>query len=178
MINQTAAAAPRHADAELTMTTTHAAKPADRAKRDTKNAALEMAAAELTRKREAWLTSESAEPAEPPKPREPVESVEVKLLDGRLVVFGPPADVSLTMRIATTIPEATTNPLIERLARVCMSVRSIDGQQVRPIGNMVDMRVMANTIGDQGIEILHYWFNEYWGEIKLSELQLIKKNLR
>lgn len=171
---------PEHADVELTMRRTAPRSPTAATDRAKKNALMAEAVEDLARKRLASEAGAAAEAADkqPPKPREPVDSVEVKLLDGRTVLFGPPKDISLTMRIAQVIPEAATNMTIERLARVCMSIRSIDGQMPKPIGNMVDLTLMANHVGDAGIDILHYWFGEYWGEIKLSELQLIKKNMR
>jgi hypothetical protein len=168
---------PKVADAELTVSTT-AKGNTPTATRAKKNALMEKAVADLQAKGAAQAAAPKEPDAPPPKPREPVETIEVKLLDGRLIVFGPPSGVSLTMRIATTIPEATNNMIVQSLARVCMSVRSIDGQVPRPIGNMVDLTLMANNLGDQGLDILNYWFNEHWGDIKISELGLVKKNLR
>lgn len=165
-------------DAELRIAT-HA-KPTrktsdDRAK---KNAELAAKAAEMRERNTAAPAAEPDAPTATPEPREDVESVEIKLLDGRNVVLGPPKGVSLTMRIAMTIPEATTNPVIDRLARVLMSVRSVDDKQPRLVGSLLDLTRLANEIGDVGIDELHFWFEKHWGNLRISDLQLLKKNLR
>jgi hypothetical protein len=174
-------AAARHADAELTVSTKAEPKAPERAARDEKNAAL-MASAQ--RMREAnTAAAETAETPEPPPPREDVESIEVELTDKRRVVLGPPVGVSLTMRIAMSIPEALNNPVVDKLARLCMSIRSVaekDGAPLapKPISNMLDLRRMADTIGDVGMDELNFWYDRHWGNVRISDLQLLKKNLR
>jgi hypothetical protein len=157
--------------------------PTDQATRAAKNAELAARAGEMRERAAAESAAEAAGQTEEPEtsptePRENVESVEVKLLDGRVVVLGPPKGVSLTMRIAMTLPDFARDPLRDRLARVLMSVRSIDGRTPKPIGNVVDLTTLANEVGDTGFEELHFWWNKYWGELKISDLQLLKKNLR
>jgi hypothetical protein len=173
------AAAPGQIDAELRIST-H--KAPTRKATDTRakiNAELAEKAAAMRERNTAAPSQEPAqEAAAVPEPREDVESIEIKLLDGRVVVLGPPKGVSMTMRIAMTIPEATTNPVIDRLARVLMSVRSVDEKQPRLIGNLVDLTRLANEIGDVGIDELHFWFEKHWGNLRISDLQLLKKNLR
>lgn len=117
-------------------------------------------------------------PAEPPASREDVESIEVKMLDGRTVLFGPPKGVSLTMRIALNVPEAVANPVLDRLCRILMSVQEIDGKKPKPIGNLIDLTRMANEVGDVAIDELFTWLNRFWGDLKISDLQVLKKNLR
>jgi hypothetical protein len=173
------AAAPGQIDAELRIST-H--KAPTRKAADTRakiNADLAEKAAEMRERAAAAPPQEVAEAAAAvPAPREDVESIEIKLLDDRVVVLGPPKGVSLTMRIAMTIPEAITNPMVNFLARTLMSVRSVNGQPLRPIGNIVDLTKLANEIGDVGIEELNFWYQKHWGELRVSDLQLLKKNLR
>jgi hypothetical protein len=167
----------RHADAELRINTKAAPKPEARQARDTKNAEL-AASATAMRERNAAAAQTPAESEALPPPREDVESIEVKLLDGRMVEFGPPPGISLTMRIAMTIPDATSNPVIDRLARVCMCIRTIDGKQPRQIANIVDLTAVANMLGDVPIDELAFWYDKHWGQVRISDLQLLKKNLR
>lgn len=164
---------PRQPDAELTVRSRRPPNPGVAAARDEKNAALALAADEL-RKRQAQPAIPDLDA--PPPPREDVESVEVELLDGRKVYFGPPPGVSLTMRIAITFPGAASE--LDRLARICMSIRSVDGQPMRAITNIVELTAVANAIGDAGIDELNFWFDRHWGVLRISDLQLLKKNLR
>lgn len=160
-------------DAELRVSSRAPRNRTSEQTRASKNAAMETAVAHLRRQDDT-----EDEAPKTPEPRETVESIEVVLLDGRVILFGPPPNISLTMKIALSIPEAATNATVERLARVCMSIRQIDGKPPRLIANMVDLTMMANIIGDAGIDILHHWFQKYWGEVRVADLQLTKKNLR
>ena len=166
-------------DAELTISTsTRPKRPAGAEQQAKKNDALAATAAAMRERAAAQAEQPPEAPAEPPAPREDVESIEVKLLDGRTVLFGPPKGVSLTMRIAMNFPEATTNPMIDRLARVLMSVQAVDGKTPRPIGNMIDLTKMANEIGDIGIDELFTWLQRFWGDLRINDTQVLKKNLR
>lgn len=165
-------------DVELKISNTHRA-PRRAQTQQAKNEALAKVANEMRERQAAEAAKPPEEPTAPlPEPREDVESIEWKLLDGRVVVFGPPPGVSLTMRIAMSIPDATTNPVIDRLARVLMSIRSVDGEKPAPIGNIVEMTKLANRIGDSGIDELHWLFERHWGQLRVSDAQLLKKNLR
>ncbi len=108
-------------------------------------------------------------------PREDVESVELSLPDGRVVEFGPPNGVSLTLRVAT-FPDMP--PRAVGLVQVLMCVRSIDGQAQRPLNNMVDVQKLANTLGDPAIDLLATLYTELWPPLSPSDLPTIKKNLR
>lgn len=170
-------AEPPHADAELRISTKAPQRPEAQRQRTAKNEALATSAAQM-RERASQAAAEPAAPAEVPAAREDVESVEIELLDKRKVVLGPPPGISLTMRIAMTIPDATTNPVVDKLARLCMSVRLINGEKPRAITNIVDLTAVANTIGDVGIDELNFWYEKHWGTLRISDLQLLKKNLR
>lgn len=162
-------------DAELRIT--NSVKPAERkAAQAAKNAALAKTAAEMRERQAAADAAPPDKPDEVVQPREDIESIEVALLDGRKVLFGPPKGVSLTMRIAMSIPDATM--IIDRLARVLMSVRSIDGKPPPVIANMMDLTKAANEIGDVGMDELNFWYDKYWGNLRVSDAQVLKKNLR
>lgn len=167
-----------HADAELRISSRAEPKPEARKNRDEKNAALTKSANEMRERNAAEALGSSQETAAAPPPREDVESIEVELHDKRKVVLGPPSGVSLTMRIAMTIPDATTNPVVDKLARLLLSVRSVDGKVPIPIANIVDLTKMANVIGDVGVDELNFWYDRHWGNVRISDLQLLKKNLR
>jgi len=107
-------------------------------------------------------------------PREDVDSVEVQLPCG-LVEFGPPAGVSLTMRIAT-FPDVTARSTM--VLRVLMYVRAIDGKPMRAITNMTEAQRLANIIGDRYIDYLADLMTTYWPPINTADLPVIKKNLR
>ena len=126
---------------------------------------------------EANALADSADTAED-KPREDIESVELKLPDGRDVVFGPPAGISLTARVAMLMAGTPPSDAMDMIARCCLSVRSLDGKKLPPITNRVDIQKCANIVGDGGLDVLAYVLSEYWPAVKLKELQTIKKNLR
>jgi len=159
-------------DVELKLTNTSPRR--QNATQQQKNQSLSDTAAKMRERQAAEQQSEPEAPA--PTPREDVESVEVKLTDGRKVLFGPPKGISLTMRIAMHFPEASA--VIDRLARVLMSIQEIDGKKPISISNMVDLTRLANEVGDTGIDELNFWLQRYWGNIQLSDTQVLKKNLR
>lgn len=169
----------RKADAELSISVAAPKRTEAAAVRTQKNAELAASAAAMRERNAAAREAEQTnEKTELPPPHEDVESIEVVLIDKRKILLGPPPGVSLTMRIALNIPEATTNQVIDKLARVLMSVRSIDEKVPAPITNLVSMQALANVIGDVGIDELNFWFDRHWGNLRISDLQLIKKNLR
>lgn len=114
--------------------------------------------------------------AAPAKPRERVESLEIKLPDGRVVLFGPPTAVALQMRIAGLVGDNLNN-FTATFAKTILSVRNIDGQPVPAVGNMVDVQRVANMIGEDGVDLLMLALNQYWPPVTIGELQVVKKNL-
>ncbi len=120
---------------------------------------------------------EQADMPPPAKPRENIESLEIKLPDGRVVVFGPPAGVALQMRIANLLGPDLNN-FTAMMARAMMSVRTIEGQPPGAIGNMVDVQRVANMLGEDAVDLLMLALNQYWPPVTVAELQIVKKNLR
>lgn len=110
-------------------------------------------------------------------PREDIDTIELTLPDGRMVVFGPPNGVSLTMRISMLLGERQTETM-HSLARVCMCVRSLDGKPLPPIGNMVDLQKACNILGDAALDLLGFQLTLCWPPMLLGELPNVKKNLR
>ena len=87
------------------------------------------------------------------KPREDIETIELKLPDGRDVVFGPPAGVSLTARVAILMAGQPPSDALDLIARCCISVRSIDGQRPPAITSRVDVQKVANLLGDNSLDV-------------------------
>ena len=118
-------------------------------------------------------------PAEQPphEPIEDVESVEVQLPNGMVVEFGPPRDISLTMRVIKLLGD-DAGSMQGMIYQLLLSIRSINGTPVPPITNTIEGEKLANKIGDAGIDILLGVKNEYWKPIRVSQLPILKKNLR
>ncbi len=114
--------------------------------------------------------------AAPTAPHVDVESLEIQLPNGLLVEFGPPSGISLTMRVAMLFPNASSS--IDMIARVCLSVRTINGRRVKDISNEVTLTQMCNVLGDVGLDLLGQALVTHWAGMKLSDLQIVKKNLR
>ena len=114
----------------------------------------------------------------PYEPDEDLESVEVQLPNGLLVEFGPPRDVSLTMRIIKILGDNASSDLIGGVYRILLSVRSVNGKPVTPITNSIEAEKLANQLGDAGIDILVMVSKTHWKPIRLSQLPVIKKNQR
>lgn len=165
------------ADVELTLSN-KVRPPEAAAARAKKNEELAAKANEMRERNAAQQAEPDTTEAEPAKPIEDVESIEFKMHDGRVVLIGPPKGVSLTMRIAMQIPEAVTNPVIDRLARVLMSIRSVNGERPKPITNLISLTTMANEIGDVGLDELHAIVAYYWRPLQIQDAQVLKKNLR
>lgn len=117
--------------------------------------------------------------------RENIESIEIPLRDGRVVEYGPPNNISLSDRIARLysarpVVEGGPDPGITeyRLTRILMGVRAIDGKSTRSIVNLVDRTHLANRLGDEAIDLLLLFDREYWPPLQISELPVVKKNLR
>lgn len=113
-----------------------------------------------------------------PKPREDVESVEVQLPDGRVVLFGPPPMVSLTIKIAELLGEKASNPVLSASARIMLCVRAIDGKAVPPINSVVEVKKWAGVVGDAGLDTLGMVYAQYWSPPTIEDLPVLKKNLR
>jgi hypothetical protein len=133
----------------------------------------------------AGLGPAGAEDQVPAPPREDIDSIEITLLDGRVVEYGPPNNISLSDRIARlystrTIAEGGPDPGITeyRLTRLLMGVRTIGGKAVPPVTNLVERTRLANQLGDQAIDLLNLFDNRHWPPLRESELPVVKKNLR
>lgn len=109
--------------------------------------------------------------------REDVETVELKLPDGRMVLFGPPSGVATQLKVASLLG-ADLNPYTSHLMRSLLSVRQIDGKPVPAIGNRVDAHRVANMVGEDGVELLGVALNTYWPPVSIADLAVVKKNLR
>lgn len=122
--------------------------------------------------------TEQAPDAEDVVPREDIATVELALPDGRQVVFGPPDGVSLTTRIAMMRAGQPPSEPLDMITRCCLCVRSINGKPPPVLSNQVDVAKLANQLGDNALDILAFVLSQYWPAVKLSELQIVKKNLR
>lgn len=114
---------------------------------------------------------------EPAAPREDIESLEIALPNGTLVHFGPPAGVALQMRIASILGQ-TLNEYTAGMCKTVMSIRSIDGKTIPPVGNLVDVQRVANMVGEEGVDLLMMASATYWPAVTIADLQIVKKNLR
>lgn len=128
-------------------------------------------------------TPETQDPVPAPE-RENIDSIEIPLRDGRIIDYGPPAGISLSDRIARlysgrAMAEGGPDPGITeyRLTRLLMGVRAIDGRPVA-IHNLIDRTRVANQLGDEAIDLLNLFDNQYWPPLRKEELPLVKKNLR
>ena len=120
-----------------------------------------------------------APPAAPPeKPREDVDSVEVKLPNGLVVEFGPPAGVALTFKLAQILGDMVANPGANMAMRILMCVRKIEGIPVAMPQNMVEAQGLANRISDDGLDHLASVYMTYWPNLTVKDLGVLKKNLR
>lgn len=127
---------------------------------------------------------DAADPT-PAPPRENIESIEVTLSDGRVVVYGPPNGISLSDRIARLfsgrpLQEGGPDPGISeyRLTRMLMGVRTINGNAVPVMSDLIQRTKLANQLGDEAIDILHHYDRIYWPPLTTAELPAVKKNLR
>ncbi len=124
----------------------------------------------------AEAEAEAAEAAAAP-PIEDIESVEVRLPNGSVVLFGPPATPA-SIRVAQMLgPQASG--LTISIATVLLYIQAIDDVPVRQIGNFqVDGQALLNRIGDDGLDLLSAVSQECWPGISRSALPIIKKNRR
>lgn len=127
------------------------------------------------RERGAAIADE--QPAAPSPPREPVESIELMLPNGRAVEYGPPHDVSLSLRIVDILGDETAAAKVV-IVRTVLCVRKIDGRKPPGVANMVDVQKIANMISDDGLDILYVLHNTHWPPITSRDLPAVKKNLR
>ena len=110
-------------------------------------------------------------------PVEQVDSVVVQTPVGE-IVFGPPAGISLTLRIANIMGEDNPNRVQSAMLRTLMSVRSIDGKPVSPINSQIEAQLLANMLGDRVLDYLYSTLNEIWPPPGKGELQVLRKNKR
>jgi hypothetical protein len=120
----------------------------------------------------------SREPEAPPAPpREPVDSIELTLPNGRAVVYGPPVDVALTLRIIDICGDDASASKVA-VVRSLLCVRQVDGKPVAPLASMVDVQKLANMVGDDGLDVLYLLHNTTWPPLTIRDLPAIKKNMR
>lgn len=113
--------------------------------------------------------------AEPP--REDFDSVEIQTPIG-VIDFGPPTGVSLTLRIAIMKGEDNANRMESAMLRTLMSIRSIDGKHVKPIGSLVEAQALANIVGDGLLDHLYLMMLENFPPPRKADLQILRKNKR
>jgi hypothetical protein len=133
---------------------------------------------ELAEERQRFDVPAIDGPAEMPEPEEDLESVEVQLPNGLVVEFGPPSDVSLTMRIIRVLGDSASSPVASAVYRILFSIRTVNGTAVTPITNSIEAEKLANKIGDGGIDILSMVMNTYWKPLRMNQLPVLKKNQR
>lgn len=114
----------------------------------------------------------------PEEPEENLESIDVELPNGMIVNFGPPSDISLTMRIIRLIGDQAAEALTNRVYRILLSVRSVDGVPVTPITNTIEADKLANRLGDAGLDVLSIVMLTYWKAARAKDLKILKKNQR
>lgn len=119
-----------------------------------------------------------AEAEEAALPREDVAAVVIALPDGREVEFGPPAGISLTMRLMTGFPQVPMTQANEIWLKTLMSVRAIDGVAARTVGNIVDAQKLANDIGDGALALLTEAYLRFWPPPRREDLKVIQKKMR
>ena len=111
-------------------------------------------------------------------PREDVAAVIIALPDGREVEFGPPAGVSLTMRLMTGFAQMPMTAANEVWLKTLMCVRTINGGAVRAVGNIVDAQKLANDIGDEALALLTEAYLQFWPPPRRADLKVIQKKMR
>lgn len=152
-----------------------AATAAVDAARDRRRTLVEKAKQEATAARNGAAPEADASEAE--TPRERVDSIEVELPNGRHVEFGPPPNVSMTVRLLAFFGTRDPSRGEGMATTLAMCVRSIDGravQVVEPIGR----DKLINEIGDDGMEVLEHYYTRFWPRPTVMDLKLIKKNYR
>ena len=116
--------------------------------------------------------------------REDIDTIEIPLANGLVIEYGPPKGISLQDRIirmysGRPILEGGPDPGVTeyRMTRILMGVRSINGRPAQ-CNDLIQRTKLANTIGDQGIDLLFYYDRLYWPPMTEAELPVIKKNYR
>ena len=129
---------------------------------------------------QAAATAAAAEEKKPPaEPFEDLESIEFALPNGLQIVLGPPAAVSLTMRVLLYYNDQASWAIAdEQVTRALMCVRSIDGKPAPPVTNPVERAMLGNRLGDAGIAICVHFHRKHWPIIRTDQLPVIKKNQR
>ena len=110
--------------------------------------------------------------------RQDVESVRVHLPDDRIVDFGPPPGVSLTMRMMSGFAHMTMSAQAETRIKALMCVRAIDGIKARPVISMLEAQQAANDLGDMAVDLLTETFMQMWPPARISDLRIIEKKMR
>jgi hypothetical protein len=126
----------------------------------------------------AGIKPEPEAPTEPPPVREPLESIEFTAPNGMVIVYGPRNDISLVDRIARIYNQRDPTISEFRLTRVLMGIREINGKPPVTIVDEITRTKLANTVGDEVIDLLMYYDRLHWPPLQVAELPLIKKHLR
>lgn len=113
----------------------------------------------------------------PPEPVVDYDSIEIGLPDGRVVLFGPPTGVATQLRVASLLGPRLNN-YTSSLMRTLMSVREVSGVKIPPVDSDVAAQKVANLLGEQGVDLLQLALEKYWPPAKVSDLTVLKKNLR
>ena len=120
----------------------------------------------------------------PAPPRENIETIEFSLSDGRVIEYGPPLGVSLQDRIlrmysGRAIQDGGPDPGISeyRMTRVLMGVRTVAGKAAT-CNDLVQRTRLANLIGDEGLDLLHYFDRLHWPPMTEAELPVVRKNYK
>lgn len=107
---------------------------------------------------------------------EDVESVDIQLPDGRVVTMGPPP-VPAIFITSQAYPE-DKDAQRQMLARGLLYIRAIDAKPiVRPV-DPVQFQMLANEIGDVGLDHVVACWQRFWKPAGPSDLLVLKKNLR
>jgi hypothetical protein len=117
-------------------------------------------------------------PADPPPAREPLESIEFTAPNGLVIEYGPRSDISLVDRIARIYNQRDPTIAEFRLTRVLMGIRNINGKPPVTVVDEITRTKLANLVGDEVIDMLMYYDRLHWPPLQVSELPVIRKNLR
>jgi hypothetical protein len=146
--------------------------------RELKNAALSSTAARIDAgHHEVHEEPEGDEDVGAPREREDIESVNIELPDGRVIEYGPPK--AAYFRVSELLAGVRGADItMQNVVRLLLGVRAVDGQPVRQPSNYIEVRKLADKIGEAGIDMLGVASNEFWPPVTKQDLRVLKKNLR
>ena len=97
-------------------------------------------------------------------------------VDGRKIEMGPPQGGVMRQIALILGRETDANPSILVLwLKALMFVRSIDGEQLEPMANMVIAQKLANRLGALGEDAVMTAYQEYWPMPTKETLNIVKK---